>query len=67
MKKVLLVLGLFALSACEGVSTGQKSDCFGKTSFDGSYVTQLGFSPSRDRLSSKTQNGGNDDCHFENL
>lgn len=63
MKKIIALLALVAVSGCAGgVATGRKSDCFGSSKSDGTYILQT------NTLSVSTKGGGRiDDCDFQSL
>ena len=63
MTKIVALLALAALAGCAGgVATGRKSDCFGKSKSDGTYILRT------NTVSVCTKGGGlADDCNFRPL
>lgn len=61
----LTLLGLLALAGCANVSTGQRSDCFGRTDIEGDFVTRSLALAAVAPVSSG--HGGAHECDFQDL
>lgn len=65
MKKIVVIAALLGLTACSGVTTGKKSDCFGRSDVDWSFVSPNAMSFTS--LGTKNVEDGSDDCDFQNF
>lgn len=65
MKKLVLLAALTGVAACSGVTTGTKSDCFGRSDVDESFVSRN--ATSFMTLSTKNAWDGSNDCDFQSF
>ncbi len=66
MRTILLIAAVAALAACEGTTTGRKSDCFGQKSADGSYIATRN-ATDLFTISASDTPGGRYDCDYQSL
>ncbi len=66
MRIIVMIAAVAALAACEGTTTGRKSECFGQRSADGTYVATRN-ATNHFTISASDTPGGRYDCDYQSF